>query len=1160
MFAGGIADKLGNRYEAKWLVRQLLDVIGGKAGSLRFEGISASFKGFEFAVRKGDTTEWHQTKISNPNGNWTLAALKREGVLQAFKERLNESENHRCIFVSQDPAKDIGSLTKKAKIASTAKEYRDALGQGSAETFKELQSIWATDSEGAFSWLKRCEFRTESQSSIDSAISAYSDLYFFKLNGDAFAVLRDFLEIRINKDITTETARSELRSERKLTLKDWSLDPTLRERLSLETAGYLETYNPFGVDGSTIPRVETCKLVDLIGNAERPSVVLLTGVAGSGKSGVVREFIEQLADLGIPHLAFRIDHRLDCASPKALGKAITDRNESPVVTLKGLSPDQLSVLIVDQVDAVSEVSGRKGAVKRAILTLIDNARSVAGIVLIFACRTFDLESDQRLKALKETHGVEHIDVQLLTWESDVEPMLLSRSISVDQFTNQQKELLRLPLNLAIFLETFDGSKPMFASRNDLFARLLERKGRSIRNERNIAWDVISPLSELAAWMSEQQRLDAPDDILSAFGGALDILSSEGLIVRSRGNINFSHESFFDYIYARTFAARQQSLESLLMESEQHLFRRTQVRQILETLRQVDMIRYLRELRTVLDSENVRYHIKVAVTQWLGALSDPSKDERDIVFALDGATGPFPPLERYALLSSPGWFDRLFQDGWILANINGPNAERADSILMWLSSIAGQRPSEIAGLLDNWWQGDPDRGQQLLNWFGFVRRQKSDDALIDLCCRVIRSIPPGLFDIHQSNHRDMLFHTWAADNPLGAAKILKAYFDAWFEAHPGRQPFESHEFRDLDAHFISEMAKKAPEAFLDGAISAFVRSIENITSREDWVEREYSFRHRSYSGHRFGADLFLSIFRGALVKVAKERPEAARAYLAVIDPMKHEVFTHIWLETIASNGEKLADLFVPLLESPFLFEAGWDGADWKSFADAAKEVLPHVAVSEAKSIERKILSHEPELQYAKEIVLRIKLEGESEPWLNSKAALFYLSKSGREQRSILESIGFGSLSDALKERLVQLRRKFPGFEIPEPHDNEGGFVQSPIKRDQAEHMTDAQWLGAMERYDNDTDRRRGRSFIDGGARELARVLQHLAKEQPARFATLLHNIPNECASSICKSSSLGAEQKQAISMKTMLQGVILNAHGRQDRPYGSDIVQADLKAT
>lgn len=86
MFAGGIADKLGNRYEAKWLVRQFLDVLGGRAEWIRFEGISSEFAGFEFAVGVAGVAHWHQTKVSNPNGNWTVPALIRENVLLPSKK------------------------------------------------------------------------------------------------------------------------------------------------------------------------------------------------------------------------------------------------------------------------------------------------------------------------------------------------------------------------------------------------------------------------------------------------------------------------------------------------------------------------------------------------------------------------------------------------------------------------------------------------------------------------------------------------------------------------------------------------------------------------------------------------------------------------------------------------------------------------------------------------------------------------------------------------------------------------------------------------------------------------------------------------------------------------------------------------------------------
>jgi hypothetical protein len=1039
VFAGGIADKLGNRYEAKWLVCQFLDVFGGKAQSIRYEGISKAFRGFEFALNRGDQVEWHQTKIKNPNGNWTLSALKREGVMAAFRQRLTVDENSRCIFVSEDPARDIRTLADKAAVANELGEYLEALGKEQVPKFEELCDAWVANKDLAFRWLRRIRFRTESESSIDSAILAFSELYFWCAK-DIFAVLREFVETRINKEITTETARQELRRSGKILIKDWSLEPTLHERLSTETRAYLDTYNPFGAGGTTISRPEARKMFEWATDPGGPRVILLTGAAGSGKSGVIREFIDCLRNSGILHLAFRIDHYLESASPQALGKAITGRDESVVATLKGIAPDQLSVLIADQIDAVSEVSGRNGAVKRTVLKLVDDVRNFGSVRMIIACRSFDLDSDQRLKALKETHGIEHVDLLPLTWEGDVEPVLRAKGVDFASLSVSQRSLLCLPLNLAIFFEAYDGAAGGFTSRADLFSKLLERKAKTVRENRQPTWDLIAPLSKLASWMSDRQRLDAPGDILADFSGALDILASEALIVRSRGRVNLFHESFFDYIYARGFASHQQSIEKLLTSSEQHLFRRTQVRQILETLRQVETHRYLRELAVALTSDDVRYHIKVAVAQWLGSINDPTPQEKDIVSSLDSGHGPFPPLLRYAFLGSLGWFDRLLHDGWISAVLTGTNDARRDNVLAWLPNVAGQRPDEISELLDQWWGGAADRGEILLNWFAFVKRQKPDLRLVDLFCRVIRAHLPELFRKIRQTRDSLFFHVWIREDRPGAADILSAYFDAWFEAHPNQHPFNTG-FHSLDAHSLGEMAKRMPEAFVEGSISAFLRSIEVIVLKEAQGEHDYAFTHRVFSGHHFGADAFLNIFREAIREVARRSPHRARCILQRMDPKKHEAFTHIWLETIRANGNSLCDLLNQVVESPHIFDAGWDGAGWKSFADATRETIAYLNNSDATRLESKILAYRPELNTAARLTQRLKNE-EIDRWVNRGTILAILNRAGHEQWCILETIGEQRLSEQGRLQLTQLRRKFRNLRVQEPHHLEARYVQSP----------------------------------------------------------------------------------------------------------------------
>jgi hypothetical protein len=258
-----------------------------------------------------------------------------------------------------------------------------------------------------------------------------------------------------------------------------------------------------------------------------------------------------------------------------------------------------------------------------------------------------------------------------------------------------------------------------------------------------------------------------------------------------------------------------------------------------------------------------------------------------------------------------------------------------------------------------------------------------------------------------------------------------------------------------------------------------------------------------------------------------------------------------IEAIRANGGALSSLINRVLDSPSLFHAGWDGAEWKSFADAAKEAIPHINNSDVIRIEARILAHQPELSAAVKFAARLRAEGESEPWFNRKTIISYLNRSGYDQWCILEIIDHERLSVACKSRLAELRTKFSEHERPEPHHHEAHWVQSPIKRDKAALMNDVQWLGAIERYNNDNFRRRERTFTDGGAEQLAGELQHAAKENPNRFATLLITIPNSAHESYIRHLLLGLAEADDVEDEP-LRLAIMNAHCRPGKPYGSEI--------
>ena len=822
MFRGGIADKLGNEYERKWTVCKFLEVVAARATSIRYEGVREDFHGFEFALHRPDYVEWYQTKINAPSGNWTLNVLNNEGVLNAFNSRLSADAAARCAFVSQDPARSMRELCEKALIANDVNEFLNAVSNKDKETFETLVRIWDVDETDAFEWLRRCEFRTESSQSLDETIAMYGH-HLLKGNADLFASLSDYLLNNLNASITTEKARNWIRESSPFTFRPAALDPTLRENISTANRLYLQSYTPFGIADQQIPRAEADDILAKLNTTAGPSLILLTGEAGSGKSGVVREVMAGLLNREVPFLAFRVDRYLSCQTRNGVGSVVLGRDESPISALANLAEENASVLIVDQIDAVSEISGRTGAVKDILLELVRETQYYGDVRCLLVCRSFDLENDPQYREMEREHQAKRVQVLPLSWERDVVPILDGAGVSTEGLTQSQRKLLSLPINLSVFMEIGDPAFS-FTTGTELMQRLLEKKTRDLQKDRNVGWSVQAPLYDMAEWMSDKQALSCPDSVLDGFDGAKDWLSSEGLIVVEQRQLSFFHESFFDFIFARNFARSDRDIADFLTSTEQHLFRRIQVRQILTSMRDIDKPRYLETLTTVLTHPEIRFHIKHAVAQWLASLDSATRDELNVIFLLDDDGTEFPVLMRRALFASESWFD-LLNEGGELSSMLGTAAEpRIRCLLRWLSEIAYKRPGPVAALLKNWWDLDVARAEQLTEWFGFVRPMPADRALITLLHTVIRSAPGDLFLEDRWERMVMLLPRFCEAEPAVSSEILRELFTQWFNRYPGEHPFTYREAGEIDKHDLSDLAEKAPAVFLDGMIPTLIESV------------------------------------------------------------------------------------------------------------------------------------------------------------------------------------------------------------------------------------------------------------------------------------------------------------------------------------------------
>jgi len=1111
-FPGGIAGKLGDRFEAKWAVKKLFEVLLGDADALQFEFIDPTNYGVEFWLSRDRKREWYQAKRQNSQGNWTIGRLEKEGVLATALAKLSETENSTFLFVSETPATELGPLARRAALVETgADEFLNCLTEDERNGhLPALNRIWHTTTEQTWRYLRRLSVLVESEVNLDTDIRLLGGRVFSDSFDRFFPLLRDYLENNFNRELTSEVVRREIIEAGVLSPRT-PLDPTLRERIARANQRYLESYTPFGAGGAVIPRREAKEILEMLDAEDGPSIILLTGNAGTGKSGVVREVLKGFEECGKTHLVFRVDKHLDTDSPSTLGQKLYERRESPIVTLESLAPSGTVILFIDQIDAVSEVSGRTGSIRDVIFELIRFVKTSRKVRLIAACRSYDLGNDSALLELEKEHRVRRIEVKLLDWTSEVEPLLRDKEIGVERISSKQRELLTLPLNLALFLDVVESDERdlHFQSTADLFTRLVEKKQRAIRERGYPGFTLMPALSELAAFMSCDQTLDAPASALDRFPDALDLLATEGLVTHLNGRVNFFHESLFDYAFARGFVTERRSLLALLREDEQHLFRRTQIRQILVMYRQVGPLRlYLEQLRDILTNPDVRYHLKDAVARWLGGLHEPTETELDAILTVDIPGQRMPALVRLALHPQPDWLPILLRRGLIQEWLASENEERRDDALNILRNAAKFFPVEVAQSLRAWWQDDSARGTTLLGWFSWLHDMQPCCELLELNLDLIRSKPKGLFE-RAGFHDRRSFSAWVKNDPDAAGELLRVWFETWYETCPDGHPFERDHNNDLDYHWLEELQKGSAEAFLKAAIPAFVEAIRRINLSFDgqrWAD--YTWQYRYYR-ESFGADRFLSLLLRSLRELTSSAPDRVMGGLREMAPLFHPAVLYLWLEIIGNAGETFGHLLPSLLAAQKLFEAGPNGAEWLSFVRAANSAFPYLMQEDRLLVEDRILDHWPELSLAKRICHELASgRPEEEPFWTWKYAVHDLNWSGYKQWCILKTIGGDVLSLTANKRLAQLDRKFSGKVIEKPNDFEVTTVPPPIDADRAKRMSDSAWLTAIETYRDDRETRRAKRewLWHTGSRGLAGILQGQTKEAPERFSQLLSSLP------------------------------------------------------
>lgn len=1099
--AGGEADKFGLRYEGAWTVWRVLDIIAGDGSSITVEVAGEFDEGAEFLyVRAADgAVEAHQVKRQQGNSNgWTVKSLQNLDIWANAKQHIEKGREFH--FASTTPAPKLQELADRARRSASLDDFikKEWLTKTLKPQFDELakSDIYGSPA-AAWEMLRRMRFHWLDEDSLVSHNAGMSGAYLEGATGRLAAVgLGDLVMQNLGVRLTASDIGSHL-STYGLQRATPQRSREFGEAIMVITSNWRDSVRR-ELLSPTIDRAEADLLVDL---RKDPTtrVAFLVGAAGGGKSATLAQAVDNLLADNVTVLGFRLDRLGDFNTTWDLGDLL-GLDASPVSALAAAAATNPSVLVIDQLDAVSLASGRIPAGFSAVEDLVREASAFPNMYIVLVCRQFDVDNDYRIRTLQTQLKAAIVTVAALA-DGEVNAAVDAMGLDHATLNPQQRELLRLPLHLVLLSSVADEPDALnFQTTAHLFDAYWHRK-RQMIEQRKPDVRFMEIITTVANAISDRQELSVPDTILDP-GNLVrdgDAFISEHVLLHDGNRIAFFHEAFFDYAFARQWSTKNQTLVEFLTVGEQELFRRAQVRQILHHLRERDTTRYLTELRSGLTSPQIRFHIKEAILAVLHGLADPSTAELQIVLhaaahdsVLAGRVWP--------AIRSDGWFARLGSDGQLQRWLTSSTAEERDRAVGILGGAARASADQVAAII-----APHKTHADYVDWLFWAARFADlhiSRQLFDLLLDAVRA---GGAE-GREHHLWLSAYSLADHEPTWAIELLTAYFVEW----PGGLTIATSgkvERLEQNDHGLAKLIKNSaaaePDRYVEALLPYMTAVMEAAATETEPpgfpTDPHFSYHDGVIADTSDADDALYAGMRLAIQQVVRADAVAAEPMLESLAEIKLSGAQSLLYLGLIAGGSRYADWSADLLLEGVdrLFCGTMSNSVWVA-RQLIEVIAPHVSGTKHQAIE--------------DAVRELRFDWESQ-------------HGGYYAFNLLSALQSDRLTPLGTRRLGEYQRKFKSESPAEPEGVAGGWIGPPIAGPAIAHMTDENWRQAMVKHDHD---RTDWSTLTGGARELSHVLHQQTKEDPLRFARLALQLDEETNAAYGDAILLGLGEAPAVA--------------------------------
>lgn len=857
--------------------------------------------------------------------------------------------------------------------------------------------------------------------------------------------------------------------------------------------------------GKHIERQQLQTFLQKIEESESSATIIL-GPPGSGKSAFLATLANRLHERGTPLLAIKADQLgANVESFEGL-RCFLDLPISPRDALITQSTKEKVVLIIDQLDAVSELLDRKSGRLNVVLNLVHSLAGRRNIHIVASSREFEFRHDVRLSSIE----AERLDLEPPKWEQILE-VLSPAGINPETIGEPLKNLLLVPLNLKVFLDVATPNVT-FESHHALLEELW--KQRVLAGENGADREILLEL--LADRMSTDETLWLPSALADSYPTARQELEQVDILAQGPNGltIGFRHQTFYDFTLARAFARGSRSLAKDVLGRQDGLFVRPSLISGLNYLRAAARPEYHKQLSLLIASE-LRLHLRTLIIEFLGGQSEPDDSETQLLFPMLASEDEGPRVLR-SVANSMGWFARLKQYPAFIKWL-GMSPDKAAHCVPLLNSAVRQYPAACVDLVERFWIGN--EAYDSLSLAVLQERKDWDHHGVELICRIARRT-------QLSWRIDLLAETVAESIPGAAPIIIRADFDRRLEkamkeleqrvpslppdadrqqrlmhelsyqrSRPIRQLIEDSQIW----HNLEEFAARAPKAFVDQMWPWFLNVVTQIAEDEhDFVigYRRDPTSYRSFEGDIEPAPMVRALLTGIIGLATDDKDGFLEFLMGNISSdflIVHRLLTR-GLESIASQDPQTALQYLCGDARRLVVGDMHDQrADTKRLINA---VSSHLDANGIQELQKIILAHSRYKQVL--------------PGWSAKEKFERLKWDRNERLELLRVIPPELLTTETKKLRREEERVFPATVQPE------SLQTGPIMREIGSRMRGAEMSRASdddllrlfdELPDNtgwDNPKRtwlQGRSHA-GGAIQCSREFGELAKQSPSRVRSLI----------------------------------------------------------